>query len=605
MRGLNHPKWKRYHALRRYYLYYLDYQIATVFSGILATFSGVFAPYTVKLAIDYAYPNHDLPLVIGLASIGLLLTILNRLGSGAQQYFQLQASQRIGFSIRSRFMKHVYSLPFTYFHSHTTGENLYRLNSDIPVVADLTGGFVRTVASPFISAVFPLAAVFWLDWRFGLIALGAAPLYVIQMAYFARRQRRIAQQIAEEQQRVQSEVTERIGQVKLAKCFGTELDEIRLFLRNQIKLIRLAYRDFWLNFGRSVTSDGLTGAIQAGIGVYLGYRIISGTMTIGTLIALTLYFQQLVGATGSIASLYQNIMSQIVRADRLLDVFDMDTEGDERPDAEDIASVVGPIDIQDVHFGYHNGQKALQGLSLTVRPGSTVAIVGPSGSGKSTLVALLLRLYDPERGSIKIGGADIRDVKLRSLRRKIGVVLQESDLLNNTIRDNIAYAHPDASDEDVVAAARIADVHDFIASLPNGYSTIVGEGGSHLSRGQRQRICLARAILGRPSLLILDEATASLSPDSEARVLDSLIASKDGGTIIMMTHRLLGAVRADRILVISEGCVIDEGTHSELVARDGLYRTMWERQSGMDIAEGRADLDTVVSDVLVESTIEV
>lgn len=605
MRSLKLPKWKRYLALRKYCLYYLDFQLVTIFSGILATFSGVFAPYTVKLAIDYAYPNHDMPLVIALSSVGLLLTIFNRLGTGAQQFFQLQASQRIGYSLRSRFMKHVYGLPFSYFQSHTTGENLYRLNFDIPVVAGLTGGFVRTVVSPFISAVFPLVAIFWLDWRFGLVAICAVPLYLLQMGYFALRQRRLSKSIADEAQRVQSEVTERIGQVKLAKCFGTELDEVRLFLRNQIKLIRLAYKDFLLGFGRDVTSDSINGIMQACVSTYLGYRIITGSMTIGSLVALTLYLQQLIGATGSIAGLYHGIMSQIVQVDRLFDILDMGTECNESPDAEDIPTVIGPIDIRNVEFGYSEGQKALQGLNLTVKPGSTVAIVGPSGSGKSTLVALLLRLYEPQKGSISLGGVDIRNVKLRSLRRKIGVVLQESDLLNDTIRANISYAHPEATDTDIVAAARIADVHDFINSLPDGYSSTVGEGGSHLSRGQRQRICIARAVLGHPDLLILDEATASLSPDSEASVLDSLAASNDGRTTIMMTHRLLGAVRADHIFVVSEGCVADEGTHLELMARPGLYRNMWERQSGLDVVNS-AGVSGISreSDLLVESAVE-
>jgi len=578
----------RYLPLRKYFFRYLDLQLAMLVCSLLSGFGGVLSPYITKLTFDYAYANRDLQLLFALALAGLLMMFFSMAGSSVQQYLQLHASQRLTYAMRADFLRHLYRLPLSYFQSRTTGEHIYRLGSDIPAAAGFVGGVVGTVINPFVSAIYPLAAVLWMDWRFAVLAGGIAPILALHSRYFGRRQRELARKTANEQQRTSSEVTDRIAQVKLVKAFGREKREIREYLCNQIKLIRLAFRGYWLNFKSGTISNAINTVLQGGVGFYLGYRVIRGDMTVGTLIALSMYFVQLLGAARGLAGLYQSILSQLVPVDRVLDVLEVEGEVPERPGARQPGALDGIIALRDVQFGYIPERPILDRVNLTIMPGTMVGIAGPSGGGKTTLLNLLLRLYDPDSGTVSIGDVDVRDFRLRPLRRKIGIVLQETYLFNTTIRENITYGDPDATEDEVIAAAKLADAHEFIEALPHGYDTTVGEDGCQLSMGQRQRIGIARALIKQPKLLILDEATASLSSSSEAKILDALRPTQGERTLIVVTHRLAAIRQADRIFVLDEGRVVEEGSHVELMARHGLYRALWDRQFGTGETAGLA-----------------
>ncbi len=588
-----HPSLSRYLPLRKYFFRYLDLQLAMLVCSLLSGFGGILTPYITKLTFDYAYANRDLHLLIALALAGLLMMVFSTVGGSVQQYLQLHASQRLTYSMRADFLRHLYRLPMSYFHSRTTGEHMYRLGSDIPGAAGFIGGFVGTIINPFISALYPLAAVLWMDWRFALVAAAVTPVFVLHSRYFGQRQRALARETAAEEQRISSEATDRIAQVKLVKAFGREKRETREYLSNQIKLIRLAFRGYWINLKSSTTSGLVNTLLQGGLGFYLGYRVIRGDMTVGTLIALSMYFMQLLRAARGLAGLYQGVLSQLVPVDRVLDVLEVEGEVQERPGAQHPGPLDGIIALRDVQFGYLPERPVLDGINFTIVPGTMTAIVGPSGGGKTTIVNLLLRLYDPGQGVVSIGGMDVRDLKLTPLRQQMGVVMQETYLFNDSVRANITYGDPEATDDEVIAAAKLADAHDFIAALPDGYDSLVGEDGCQLSMGQRQRIGIARALIKKPKLLILDEATASLSSSSEADILDALRPRNGERTLIVVTHRLAAIRGADRILVLDQGRVVEQGSHAELMAGHGLYRSLWDRQFGTGTS---SDLAAAVSD---------
>lgn len=575
MRG----SFKRYKRLRKYVLKFIDVQIGMLICSQLSSVAGVVSPFITKLTFDYAFQNRDCLLLIVLSVTGLVLYAFTTVSGAIQQYLQLYASQSLTFAIRSDFIKHLFKLPLSFFHSRSTGEHLYRLDSDVNGTASFLGGFVSSVVSPITNLVLPLVAVLWLDWRFALLGVGVGSVYIFHSRYFGVRQRELARQLMAESQSISSQTTDHLAQMKLVKAFGREQREIRHYLSNQIKLIRLAFRQYWLNTKRTTTSSLFNTVMQSGLGLYLGYQVISGNMSIGSLIALSMYFVQLTGAVSSLAGLYPNLLSQLVPVDRLLDILEMTETVEERANPTRLDRLSGAVSFRDVRFGYEQEAPVLDGLNLTVLPGQTAAIVGPSGTGKTTIVSLLLRLYDVQQGSVLVDGYDVRDLRL-SYRSSIGIALQETFLFNTTILENIRYGDPSATEDDVIEAAKLADAHHFICEQPDGYSTNVGESGCNLSMGQRQRIGIARALVKKPKILILDEATASLSTISEAAILDTLRPKGDERTLIVVTHRLAAIRNADVIFVLDRGRVAEQGTHEDLLAGRGLYRELWDCQFG-------------------------
>jgi len=578
---------KRYKPLRKYVLMFIDVQIGMLICSQLQSAATTISPYITKLTFDYAFQNKDLLLLVVLAATGLVLYVFSTINGAIQQYLQLYASQNLTFTLRSDFIRHLFKLPLSFFHSRSTGEHLYRLDSDVNGTASFLGGLISSIISPVTNLVFPLIAVIWLDWHFALLGIAVGSIYIFHSRYFGVRQRALARQLTSESQSISSQTTDHIAQMKLVKAFGREQREIRQYLSNQIKLIRLAYRQYWLNIKRTTTSSLLNTVLQSGLGLYLGYQVISGHMTIGSLIALSMYFVQLTGAVSSIAGLYPNLLNQLVPVDRLLDILEITETIEEKPDAIKLDRLSGAVSFHDVRFGYAEDITVLDDLNLTVLPGQVVAIVGPSGIGKTTILNLLLRLYDAQQGSVLVDGHDVRDLKF-SYRSHIGVALQETFLFNTTVGENIRYGDPSASEDDVFEAAKLADAHEFICQLPDGYETSVGESGCNLSMGQRQRIGIARALVKKPTILILDEATASLSTTSEAAILNTLKPRAAESTLVVITHRLAAIRGADCIYVLDGGRVAEQGTHEELLAKHGLYRELWDCQFGKD--------ETAVSD---------
>lgn len=575
------PDFRRYLRFRRYAVRYLDIQLAMLTCSTLSGFGMMLGPYLIKLNFDFAYPNRDWPLLLALAVASFAMGLLSQVGSSVQQYLQLYASQNLTFALRSDFLRHLYSLPLSFFQNRSTGEVLYRISADVPATAGFFGGIINTLVSPFQSALYPIIGIILVDWRFAIVALIAAPVFTLHSTYFGRKQRDLARLNAMEGQRISAESTDRISQIKLVKAFGREPAEIREYLSNQIKLIRLAYRGYWLGLWSGLSSNLINSVGQGALGLYLGYRVVVvGDMTLGDIIAISMYLSQLLGAAGRLASLYPSLLMQLVPVDRVVEILEHENQIKEPLDAIAPGPISGALALREVSFGYTADKPVLSGLNLEILPGTFVAIVGPSGIGKTTILNLLLRLYDPNSGEVLVDNKPLHKLRLSPFRSQVGIALQETYLFNATIGENIAYGNPRASEEEIIRAAELADAHEFIAELPQGYATRVGEAGCMLSAGQRQRIGIARALVRNPKLLIFDEATASLSVTSEAKILEAIRPRAGERTLIVVTHRLPAVSRADCIFVLEGGRIIEQGNHAELLALKGAYRELWDKQFG-------------------------
>ena len=486
--------------------------------------------------------------------------------------------QRVIIDIREAIYRHLQRLSLSYFDKRKTGAVMSNVTNDVSALQTaLVESVVEAVTEAMI-LIGSLLSMLFLHWKLTLLTLITMPLILQAINTFGRKLRNAGRVLQERTADITAVLQETIAGIRIIKSFAREDYEIGRFTKEN-------YSNFRAQMKASQLMAALTPVIElvAAIGVviiiwYGGMEVIEGAITSGALIAFLIYVVNLANPVKRLSRVYGNIQRALAAAERVFEVLDTKSDIEEMPGAASLPPITGQVSFKDVTFAYNPGHPALRGLSLDVQPGQMIAIVGPSGAGKTTIANLLPRFYDPQEGSIFVDGHDIRSVTLQSLREQIGIVPQETVLFNGTVYDNILYGRLEATEEEVIAAAKAANAHEFVEKLPAGYNTPIGERGSALSGGQRQRIAIARAILKNPRILILDEATSALDTESEKLVQQALDKLMVGRTSFVIAHRLSTVQQADWIVVLAKGRIAEQGTHGELLTKAGLYSKLHQVQ---------------------------
>lgn len=601
---------------------------------LISSVLGLISPLLFRDLIDVVIPNRDFARLnwVALALIGL--PILSELIGVLGRWASARAGEGIIYDLRQQLYEHLAHMPIRFFTHTKSGEILSRLNNDVVGAQSAITGTLPGIITNLLTLVTTLAVMLSIEWRLTLLSIIVVPLFMLPTRRVARILRDIRRQSMEYNSQMSTIIGETlsINGALLVKIFGRQRHEISRYAQINRKVADIGVRQALI--GRwFFMAIGLTAAIGTALIYWVGGRLVlEGAITVGTIVAFASYIFRLYGPISSLSNIQVEVAQSLVSFERVFEYLDLPIEIQDKPGAIELNKVEGHIQFQNVSFSYlaagqdpapdttptssdnphtptslppipagthaANGNPplsssplplftpaqittrrwALRHVTFDIQPGQLVALVGPSGAGKTTITYLLPRLYDPTEGRITLDGHDLRDVTQESLAAQIGMVTQETYLFHDSVRANLLYARPDATPADIEAAARAANIHDFITKLPDGYDTLVGERGYRFSGGEKQRIAIARVILKNPRILILDEATSHLDSQSEALIQAALEPLFKGRTSIVIAHRLSTILAADKILVFAEGRIVEQGTHDELLARAGLYKDLYETQ---------------------------
>ncbi len=546
---------------------------------IVASLTNLAVPLYIQKLVDVVMVEKDMTLMNSLTLSIAGLFLIQLLFTTAHNYLFDLTEKRAITDFRIKLFRHLHTLSLSFFVKRRTGEIVSRMTNDITTIENIVTDLPATLLQQSIRLFGGIIIITYMNWKLTGLILVLAPILVVFARTFGRKLKTLSTEIQDKLAVSTTILEENISCVQVVKSFVRENLENERFGNALEDSYQSAKKRVIISsfFGPSIGFIAFSTSLT--LLWYGGREVIIGAISPGELIAFILYATIIAGPMGSFARLYARVQEGIGASKRVFEILDMRGEVRDPPDAKPIPELAGKVEFDNVHFHYREDQEIIKGIHFTIEPGQTVALVGPSGAGKSTLVQLLHRFYDPISGEIRVDGIPLKTVQLSSYWKQIGIVPQETILFGGTILENIEYAKPGVTKEELINAAKAANAHNFIMECPEGYETVVGEKGIRLSAGQRQRIAIARAILKNPHILILDEATSALDNESELLIQDALERLMQGRTSFIIAHRLSTIHTADRIIVLDKGKLVESGTHTQLMQQQGLYHKLYTLKS--------------------------
>ena len=569
--------WSHYKRLGAYIKPYKKAVFKTLFVIILANLASMLGPYFTKIAIDQVIPQKNLSLLLVLGAIFLFSLVIIGWCMRYRIYAITEIGQDILKDMRFSIFEHLQKLPFSYFDSRPHGKILIRVVNYINTLSDLLSNGLINLISDLFNVIITLIFMLFIDVKLTLYSLLLLPVLFVMVLFIQGKQRKAYQELSNKQSNLNAYIHESISGIKITQSFAREDENFQIF--NEVS------EEYRQSFMKAVRVQYLLWPAVQNISVittcfiyFVGIRQLGVSVTTGTLIAFIGYINNFWNPVINIGNFYNSLITATAYLERIFETMDVVPEIQDAPHAIELPPIKGTVDFQHVYFRYEEGKNILTDVSFHIEPGQTIALVGPTGAGKTTIINLLSRFYDVNEGAVKIDGYDVRDVTLRSLRKQMGVMLQDTFIFSGTIIENIRYGNLAATEEEVIQAAKIVRAHDFIKDLKDGYETVVEERGSTLSAGQRQLISFARALLADPKILILDEATSSIDTKTEELLQEGLQQLLKGRTSFIIAHRLSTIKNSDKIFYIDGGRIVEEGSHDQLMAKHALYHHLYQSQ---------------------------
>lgn len=580
---------KHLDSMKRYMRFVKPYTlelILTIIIGVLKFAIPLFIPLLIQIVIDDIIGSDTLTraemtkqLVYWLGGTLIVFFIIRPPIEYYRQYFAQNISNKVLFDIRKELYTHLQKLSLKYYSNTRAGEVISRVINDVEQTKNFVMIGLMNLWLDLVTILIAVAIMLTMDVKLTLVALISFPLYAFSVKYFFGKLRDLTRKRSQALAGVQSYLHERVAGISIIKSFTLERHEQKIFDETNGEFLNKALDHSKWNAKSFAVVNTITDIAPLLVIAYAGYQVIHENLSLGVMVAFIAYIERLYGPLRRLVSSSTTLTQSIASMDRVFELFDEKYDIVDKELAQPLKKVAGEVAFKDVIFRYEDeGQNVLRNINFTIKAGETAAFVGMSGGGKSTIVSLIPRFYDVKSGAVVIDGMNVQDVTLESLRSQIGIVLQDNILFSDSVKHNILMGKPDATEEEIIAAAQAANAHDFIMNLPNGYDTQVGERGVKLSGGQKQRIAIARVFLKNPPILILDEATSALDLESEALIQESLERLAHNRTTIIIAHRLSTITHANKIYVIEHGQLVEEGNHEQLMQQQGAYYSLFQVQ---------------------------